>query len=161
METFEPLLILPVAVLVAFGLLALLFSPFVRHKSQVLAGTSLAGIVMSGAATGRLWTEWRAAGILTTGHGLVRIDGFGLFASFLVLIAGGLTLLVSPWALERDDADHGEFYALLLFAVAGMVAMLQTSHLAMVLIGLEAFSIALYVLCGLTRLRLIESRVVS
>jgi NADH-quinone oxidoreductase subunit N len=35
-----------------------------------------------------------------------------------------------------------------------MVAMLQTSHLAMVLVGLEAFSISLYVLCGLTRTRL-------
>jgi NADH-quinone oxidoreductase subunit N len=153
-EIFEPILILPVAVLVAFGLLALLFAPFVRHKSQVLAGTSLAGIVMSGVATARLWTEWRGAGVLTTGHGLVRVDGFGLFATFLVLIAGGLTLVVSPWVLERDDADHGEFYALVLFAMAGMVSMLQTSHLAMVLVGLEAFSISLYVLCGLTRSRL-------
>jgi NADH-quinone oxidoreductase subunit N len=153
-ESFQLILVLPVAILVAFGLLALLFAPFVRHKSQVLAGTSLAGVVMAGAATARLWTEWSGSGVLTTASDLVRIDGFGLFASFLVLVAGGLTFLVSPWALERDEADHGEFYALVLFAIAGMIAMLATSHLAMVLVGLEAFSIALYVLCGLTRTRL-------
>jgi len=62
-----------------------------------------------------------------------------------------LTVLVSIPFLERDEADQGEFYPLVLFCLAGMFLMLHTTHLIMVLIGLEVFSLALYVLTGLTR----------
>jgi NADH-quinone oxidoreductase subunit N len=85
---------------------------------------------------------------------MVRVDGFGLFFSFILVLVGLLTVLYSMAFLEHEEADHGEFYALVLLCLAGMMLMLHTTHLMMVLIGLEVFSLALYVLCGLTRMRL-------
>ena len=40
-----------------------------------------------------------------------------------------------------------------LLCLAGMLLMLHTTHLMMMFIGLEVFSLALYVLTGLTRMR--------
>jgi NADH-quinone oxidoreductase subunit N len=90
---------------------------------------------------------------------MVRIDGFGLVFSFIVLVVGFLSVMVSMTFLQREEAEQGEFYALMLLCLAGMLIMLHTTHLMMVLIGLEIFSLALYVMTGMTRgrLRSIES----
>jgi len=109
---------------------------------------------MTGASLVHLWLQWRLVGPQETAFGLVRIDGFGLFFSFILLIVTILSVLMSITFLEREGADHGEFYALILFCLAGMFLMLHTTHLMMVLIGLEVFSLALYVICGLTRGRI-------
>ena len=71
----------------------------------------------------------------------------------IVLLVGLLSVLYSMTFLEREEADQGEFYPLVLFCLAGMLMMLHTTNLMMVLIGLEVFSLALYVLTGLTRAR--------
>jgi NADH-quinone oxidoreductase subunit N len=155
-QDFDLTLVLPVVILASYGLLALLLAPFFRDRSRILAGVSLLGIVMATASTAKLWQFWgQGQGApITTAHGMVQIDGFGLFMTFILLIVGAMTIAVSPWILARDEADHGEFYALVLFALAGMIAMVHTTNLIVVLVGLEVFSLSLYVLCGLTRLRL-------
>jgi NADH-quinone oxidoreductase subunit N len=84
---------------------------------------------------------------------MVHVDRLGVFMGLLVLAIGFLTLVFSGRFLEREEAEHGEFYALVLFALAGMVVMVQTTHLMVLLIGLEIFSVTFYVLCGLTRAR--------
>lgn len=157
MIDFQWSLVAPAAILAAFGLLVLLLSPFYRRQSLLLAVAALLGVVLSGFATWQLWTMWlgaRAAGEeLITAAGMVRVDGFGLFLTFVVLIVGALSVVLSVRFLEREDADHGEFYGLLLLVLSGMVLMLHTTHLMTILVGLEIFSVALYVLCGLTRTR--------
>ncbi len=50
---------------------------------------------------------------------------------------------------RADDGRHGEFHALLLAAVTGMTLMVASSSFVTLFIGLELFSIALYVLCAL------------
>ncbi len=72
------------------------------------------------------------------GFGMVRVDGFGLFAASILLAITALSVLGSMRFLEREEADHGEFYPLVLIAAAGMVMMVQTAHLVMVLVGLVA-----------------------
>jgi NADH-quinone oxidoreductase subunit N len=153
MADFQSMLIMPVAVLAAYGLLVLLFTPTFRRNSVVLGSISILGIAASAYFTFLLWGSWQQNGPMETAWGMVRVDGFGLFFSFIVLAVGLLSVLVSMRFLEREDADHGEFYALILFALAGMVVMVNTTHLMMVLIGLEIFSLSLYVLTGLTRAR--------
>ena len=92
---------------------------------------------------------WSVAGPMETAFGMVRIDGFGLFFSFILLVVAILTVLFSMTFLEREEADQGEFYPLMLFCLAGMFIMLHTTHLMMVLIGLEVFSLSLYVMTGI------------
>ena len=153
MGNFEFMLVMPVICLSAYGLLTLLLVPFYKGNTRWLGLATLIGIGMAGAFLVRLWSHWLLAGPQETAHGMVRIDGFGLFFSFIVLLVGALTVLYSMTFLEREEADQGEFYALMLFCLAGMLLMLHTAHLMMVFIGLEIFSLSLYVLTGLTRMR--------
>ena len=93
MERFDILLVLPVAILAVYGLLGLLFSPFVRGAGRwVLGPISLTGIVMAGVATWRQWRMCAVSGPLVTAGGLVRVDGFGAFLALLLLMVAGLTL---------------------------------------------------------------------
>lgn len=151
MGDFSFALVLPVATLAAYGLLVLLMVPMLRGNPRVLAVAALIGMVVTGWLLVRLWDQWQALGPLDTAFGMVRMDGFGLFFSFILLGVGALTVLASTPFLEREGVDHGEFYALLLLCLAGMMLMVQTTHLMMVLIGLEIFSLALYVMTGITR----------
>lgn len=165
MGDFQLPLVLPVIILAAWGLLVLLLTPFVsetpRGPGAILSpwGASLLGVLFAGVACVRQWIAVAGGGTATTAYGMVRVDRFGVFFSLLVLVIGFLSLLFSARFLEREEAEHGEFYGLTLFALAGMIIMLQTTSLMMILIGLEIFSVTFYVLCGLTRgrVRSIES----
>jgi NADH-quinone oxidoreductase subunit N len=153
MISFDLSLVGPVITLVFFGLFVLLLTPFFRRESWVFAIVSLIGILTAGYLTTTLWRTWRALGPMETAAGMVRVDGFGVLFSGILLVVGALSTLASMRFLEREEADHGEFYALMLIGLAGMLVMVNTTHLMMVLIGLEVFSICLYVLTGLTRSR--------
>jgi len=155
MDAFNFQLALPVIALAAYALLVLVAVPLVRARSPFYGWLALVGIAVAGWCNWRLWSVWSGEAVarrpLETAHGMVHIDGFGLVVSFLLLAVTALSVLVSMRFLPREDADHGEFYALMLFSAAGMLTMVNTRHLMMILIGLEVFSVALYVLTGLTR----------
>jgi NADH-quinone oxidoreductase subunit N len=153
-DNFQLDLVLPVAILTAYALLGLVLTPLLRERSgSVLGPVSLLGLGMTGWALARQWQIVRGGPHVTAG-GFVRVDSFGVFVSFLLLAVTVLTVLGSSRFLERESADRGEFCPLVLLALAGMIVMVQTSHLLMVLVGLEVFSLALYVLTGLTRMRI-------
>ena len=159
MTEFQLPLVLPVVILTAWALLTLLMTPFLRVTPRGIGGllspwgASLLGVAFAAVACVKQWIAI-AEGSATTAYGMVHVDRFGVFFSLLVLAIGFLSLLFSARFLEREDADHGEFYALVLFALAGMILMVQTTSLMMLLIGLEIFSVTFYVLCGTTRSRI-------
>ena len=104
-----------------------------------------------------------AAGILfdhdTTPSGVVadaiRRDRLAEFAQIL-LAGSGLLGLGVLWA-EPDDARReriGEYHALLLTAVAGMSFFVAANNLMTLFLGLEWFSISLYILCAMAPNRL-------
>ena len=159
MGDFNWILVLPVVCLAAFGLWTMILAAFMRSWGRLCGWVALIGLVSTGATLYRLWSQWTVAGPQETAFGLVRIDGFGLFVSFVLLVVTALSVLMSMTFLEREGADQSEFYALILFCLAGMFLMVHTTHLMMVLIGLEVFSLSLYVVCGLTRgrVRSVES----
>jgi NADH-quinone oxidoreductase subunit N len=74
-------------------------------------------------------------------------DRLGALAALIVAGAGALTVLVSWGEKRRDHA--GEYYALLAAAGAGMAFFVTASNLMTLFLGLEWFSIALYVLCAM------------
>ena len=74
-------------------------------------------------------------------------DRLGALAALILAGAGALTVLVSWGEKRRDHA--GEYYALLAAAGAGMVFFVTASNLMTLFLGLEWFSIALYVLCAM------------
>ncbi len=93
---------------------------------------------------------------LTAEHGpafqdMIVNDGYGTFFRGLVLVVGFLCILTSFSYLEREGAQGGEYYALILFSLVGQCILATATDLIMVFIGLEISSIATYVLAGYLR----------
>jgi NADH-quinone oxidoreductase subunit N len=86
------------------------------------------------------------------GHGMVAVDAFRGLTNCLFLLSGLLTILISIGYLDRRGINRGEFHALVLFAVLGMMLMAGASDLMMIFIGLEVMSVSIYVLVGFDRL---------
>jgi NADH-quinone oxidoreductase subunit N len=67
----------------------------------------------------------------------------------LIAVLSALVAVVLGVRGRALDGRHGEFHALVLCAVAGMGLLVGASGFVTLFIGLELFSIALYVLCAL------------
>ncbi|MBV8819800.1 MAG: NADH-quinone oxidoreductase subunit N [Acidobacteriaceae bacterium] len=83
--------------------------------------------------------------------GMLIVDGYATFFKVLVLVVGMLTVLSSYQYLRREDAEAGEYHALILFSLVGQCIMASANELIMVFIGLETSSIATYILAGYLR----------
>jgi NADH-quinone oxidoreductase subunit N len=83
----------------------------------------------------------------------IRRDRLAELAQVLVAGAGLLSVGVSFWEPDRPERA-GEYYALLLTAVAGMAFFLAADNLMTLFLGLEWFSICLYVLTAIAAERL-------
>src|SRR5205085_3394173 len=59
--------------------------------------------------------------------------------------------------LQEQGFEFGEFYAIVLFAAAGMMMVAHAASLVMLLIGIETMSLAAYVLTGCWRRNLRSS----
>ena len=82
---------------------------------------------------------------------MLVIDGFATFFRVLVLVVALLTVLISFQYLDRERANAGDYFALILFSVTGQCVMAAANELIMIFIGLEISSIATYVLAGFLR----------
>src|SRR2546421_5785882 len=78
----------------------------------------------------------------------VRRDRFGALAQVIIAGAGLLTVGVS-YAQRMRDEHVAEYYALLAAAGAGMCFLVTANNLMTLFLGLEWFSIALYILCAI------------
>jgi len=85
--------------------------------------------------------------------GVVIADRLTQFARLLIAAVTALIVLAARPELRRAGRERGEFYALLLFAAVGMMVLTSSAELMTLFIGLEIFSIALYVLAGYLRER--------
>jgi NADH-quinone oxidoreductase subunit N len=75
-------------------------------------------------------------------------DRFGALAQIVIAGAGLVAVGISYG--HRTRAEHvGEYYALLAAAAAGMVFLVQANDLMTLFLGLEWFSICLYILCAI------------
>ncbi len=125
-------------------LVAELISPPGRRRH--LAYLSLFGVFVAAVASVIVW-DGRAPAF----QKMAVADGYALFLNVVFLVTAALSLLLSAHYLEREGIDQGEYYALLLFATAGMMIMGAATDLMTVFLGLEILSIPLYVLAGFNR----------
>jgi NADH-quinone oxidoreductase subunit N len=89
----------------------------------------------------------------------MRMDDLTLFLGLVFIASAAGAVLLSWRGLAPREAGHGEFYALLLTVVAGMIVLAAATNLVTVFIGYELLSIPLYVLCAteMRRERSLES----
>src|SRR6266852_3705058 len=137
--------VLPELIWCGFGLLAMLMQPFVRNRHFF---TFLA-FVGALAGTAASYFAFRHAG--PGFSGLVQSDSFSFFFHLLVGAVAFLVVLAAGPYLDRERLPFAEFYALLLFATAGMGVLASAQELLTAFIGLEMSSISSYVLAGYRR----------
>ncbi|MBS2025856.1 MAG: NADH-quinone oxidoreductase subunit N, partial [Deltaproteobacteria bacterium] len=83
--------------------------------------------------------------------GAATSDGLGHVLSATISLALLLSCLVSFGYLEALNATRGEFYALALFAGAGMCILAQATDLVVIFIALEVMSLSVYCLTAYLR----------
>ncbi|MFO7767749.1 MAG: NADH-quinone oxidoreductase subunit N [bacterium] len=136
----------PALVVLGTAVLVLMVDLLVRPGSRLipwLAGAGLlAGFLVSLAMQGTRETAF---------SGAWRLDPYALFFYALFCAAGAVTVVLSGAHEERQGRFPGEYYALLLFSVVGMMAMASAEDLITLILGLETMSLPAYVLVGLNR----------
>lgn len=80
--------------------------------------------------------------------GVFSADKFSIFVSIVALLSGMLASLMSMGYLKNNRVMKGEYYILLIFAVAGTICMVQSVDLLMMFIALEVMSLAVYALAA-------------
>ena len=81
------------------------------------------------------------------------LDGLALFFKRFFLIAAAIVLVMSVEFADRIEAGIAEFYALLLFALTGMLFAASANNFALLFVSLELITVTFYVLVSFQRAR--------
>ncbi len=79
------------------------------------------------------------------------VDRFAIYFWYLFLAGAAIAIVGSVHYLDVEDEHHGEYYALLLLSVVGMMCMAAGFDIVLLFIGLELMAISTYVLVGFLR----------
>jgi NADH-quinone oxidoreductase subunit N len=138
--------IVPMACVTAAGIAAMVAESFRDPGERMpIAGLGVVGLIGAAFATMLLWNH------NSSSFGLVAADNFGLFVTGTLIVLGLLSLAISGPTIDRERLPGGEYYALMLFATAGMMLMATATDLLVIFLALEVMSLAVYVLTGIRR----------
>ena len=144
-------MIAPELIISLFACLALvvdIVSP--RKRGRVTALFCLVGIALAIISTGVLYSQSRG-GERFAFYRMLVVDDFAIFFKLLFLVGAAFAILLSVRFLDVERQQHGEYYALVLFATVGMMFMAAGSDLLSLYISLELMAISIYVLVGFSR----------
>lgn len=141
--------IFPELMVVITALVVLLCDLFLdKDKKGPLPLLSLLGLFFALMFSVFMWREGIAEYAFSK---MIVIDRFTIFFNSLFIIAVFITILISVNYIRDEGINYGEYYTLLLLATVGMMLMAKANDLIIVFLGLETFSIAIYVLVGFLR----------
>ena len=151
------LLSLPVILLTLFALGILLIDLMLPPEWKwTNAITALIGLIFAAGAV--LKIQLAQSEIAETGRRLqwgfvhsMLMDHFSIYFFYLFLTGAAIAILMSVRYMEIEHENHGEFYALILFSVIGMMCMASGFDIVLIFIGLELMAISTYVLVGFLR----------
>ena len=135
----------PVVALLTGGLVVLM-AGLMRSRLTREHGVPLLSLVTLATTLGLTIWQWGRREDLVAGA--MRLDELTLVLTLIFLAAGAATVLLSWRAAAPRESAHGEFHALLLTSLAGMVVLVASQNLVTLFLGFELLSIPLYVLCA-------------
>ncbi|MEI2702785.1 MAG: NADH-quinone oxidoreductase subunit N [Baekduia sp.] len=141
---------LPLLVLLGGSVVVLLAglgaSPWFREGLAPLLAAVSFGVAGALGALG--WGDAVELFVAKGAQGALVFDDLAVAVMVLVCAAGLATVILSLRSRAPEQAEHGEYYALLLAAAGGMVILAAAQNLVTIFVGLELLSIPLYVLCA-------------
>jgi NADH-quinone oxidoreductase subunit N len=143
-------LMLPMVELTIFALGILLIDLIVpREWKWINAAGAFMGVLFAGVSVAQIqWALPRGGiGFLNS----LLVDRFAIYFWYLFLAGAAIAILMSVRYLDIENEHHGEYYALMLLSVVGMMCMAAGIDIVLIFIGLELMAISTYVLVGFLR----------
>lgn len=139
--------LLPELILLIGAVIIVLFAAFAPRERQAwAAGLALVALALAAGASAMQWAQ----APMSTFSGVWALDGPAIIAKWLILLSGAIAVLLSPeWM--RSDRRHGEYYALLLFALLGAIMMASANDAMELVVGVLLSSTASYPLVAYHR----------
>jgi NADH-quinone oxidoreductase subunit N len=125
------------------GLCVVLLSGVFKPLKRTVPGLTLATL---GATAGLLIWQWGDATELVSGA--LRLDDLAISISLIAILTAGFAVLFSIREPAAEQVGSGEYHALLLGSVLGMVLLAQAQNLVSFFVAIETLSIPLYILCA-------------
>jgi NADH-quinone oxidoreductase subunit N len=146
------MLVLPMILLTLFALGILLIDLMLTPEQKwANAVTAMIGLLFSADGVYNIQHQLGGRAYFQGMMGTVLIDRFAIYFFYLFLAATAIAILMSVKYLEIEHESHGEYYALMLLSVVGMMCMAAGADVVLIFIGLELMAISTYVLVGFLR----------
>src|SRR6266545_4376085 len=148
------LTILEMAVIaIGLGLLLLdLWTPIEHRRQLGYAAAAALGFVLLFS-----FSSFVDSGATATAFGGMYVqDGLALFFKRFSLVAAIVVLIMSVEFADRIPAGISEYYALILFALSGMMFAASANDFSLLFVSVELITVTFYVLTGFQRSRLLS-----
>src|SRR5262245_6107846 len=145
-------LIAPELILTVCACIALVMEVILPYrKTKLTAYFALIGVGLAAVSLGIQWWTMPPGVPLDGFYGMVRIDGFAVLFKAVFLVGAALAIGISTRYLDIEGEQHGEYYALILFATVGMMFLACGYDLITLYISLELMALTFYVLVAFTK----------
>ncbi len=156
-QMFSPtdyLMALPVTLLTLFSLGILLIDLMLPAQQKwVNAVTALVGLGFAAVAIWKIFNFLRTFSLIGQPAlaNSMLVDRFAIYFWSLFLAGAAIAIVTSVRYMEIEHENHGEYYALILFSLVGMMCMAAGVDIVLIFIGLELMAISTYILVGFLR----------
>ncbi|GAA4334060.1 NADH-quinone oxidoreductase subunit N [Mucilaginibacter gynuensis] len=134
--------------LIILSLLPILLLYLGLYKAnKALLPVTVVGLAV---ALGFAVKEWNS-GASPIFHDMMLFDNFSIAFAGITIVSTILILLLSKGYFEKISSNVAEYYAIILFALAGIIVMVSYYNLTMLFIGIEIMSVSLYILAGIKK----------
>ncbi|MFL5901373.1 MAG: NADH-quinone oxidoreductase subunit N [Solirubrobacterales bacterium] len=136
------------------GLCVVLLSAVFKPLRRTAPGLTLLTL---GTTAGLLIWQWNDPASLVSGA--LRLDDLAISISLIAILTAAFAVFFSIREPAAEQVGSGEYHALLLGSVLGMVLLSQATNLVSFFVAIETLSIPLYILCAanMRRERSLES----
>ncbi|TSD64581.1 NADH-quinone oxidoreductase subunit N [Inquilinus sp. KBS0705] len=120
------------------------------YKAQkALLPVTIVGLLVALGAAIMDWTPQNSAPVIY--NGMMLFNNYSVAFSAISIISTILILMLSKGYFERISKNIAEYYAIVLFSLAGIIVMVSYHNLVMLFIGIEIMSVSLYILAGIRK----------
>ncbi len=117
------------------------------NAKHLLLPVTIVGLL---AALGASVMQWNSNAVPIY-SGMMLFDNYAVAFSSVAIISTLLILMLSKGYFEQISKNVAEYYAIILFSLAGIIVMVSFNNLTMLFIGLEIMSVSLYILAGIRK----------